>query len=406
MLFKEINEQEFKNISENIDCKNFFQTTMMMKRYELEKKEYYLVGVEKDKKIVAAALLVEGGKKVFGKKVFNAYKGPLLDYQDKSLLKFFLNELNNFVKEKNGYMLYIDPYIVSQTRNSDGDVIDGVDNLHVKKEIEELGYNYIGEYTQVKWNYCLDINGMSKEELFKTFKPNTRNNISKTLNKYVLDIRKLNIDELDEFKKITMDTCQRRGFADKSLEYYQNMYNVFDDEVSYFICELNIPKYLNKLEEENKIAEEKISNLSDSKSNSNKKIAFKHDIEANLKRIDEAKKLQSEKGDIIPLSCAMFILFGDEIVYLFSGSYDEYMKFNGQYRLQYEMIKFASEHNYKRYNFYGIRDLYEKNYEKDYGVYEFKKGFNGYVEELIGAYEIKVNYIYSVHHILKKLFKK
>ena len=82
------------------------------------------------------------------------------------------------------------------------------------------------------------------------------------------------------------------------------------------------------------------------------------------------------------------------------------MKFCGQYRLQYEMICYASQHNFKRYNFYGIRDLYEKNYSKDYGVYEFKKGFNGYVEELLGAWEIKVNFVYTIHFILKKIFKK
>ena len=44
---------------------------------------------------------------------------------------------------------------------------------------------------------------------------------------------------------------------------------------------------------------------------------------------------------------------------------------------------FAADNGYKRYNFYGIQDVFNPK-GKDYGVYEFKKGFGGYVEELIG----------------------
>ena len=46
------------------------------------------------------------------------------------------------------------------------------------------------------------------------------------------------------FKKITEDTCNRRGFKDKTLTYYQNMYNTFKDQVVFYICELDIPKYI------------------------------------------------------------------------------------------------------------------------------------------------------------------
>ena len=56
---------------------------------------------------------------------------------------------------------------------------------------------------------------------------------------------------------------------------------------------------------------------------------------------------------------------------------------------------FLENNNYKRYNFYGIKDVFDKN-GKDYGVYEFKKGFNGYVEELFGAYETGTNLTYII----------
>src|SRR5574344_1993110 len=402
MIFQEITEDEFKTFSENIACKNFFQTVMMLHSYQENKEEYYLVGVKENDNLVAASLLVVYGRTFFNKKVFNAYKGPLLDYNNNKLLAFFMNQLKIFVNEHNGYLIYIDPYIVSESRDTDGTPTKVINNLKVKDELINLGCQYIGEYTQVKWNYCLDINNLSKEELFKT---NTRNNINKTLNKYLLNIKKLSYDELGEFKKITEDTCKRRGFPDKPLSYYQSMFKFFKDQVVFYICELDIPKYIKHLEAENNVNQLKIDNLSDGPSNKNKKMALRTEMDGNLKRIAEANKLAEEKGNIIPLSAAMFILFGSEIVYLFSGSYDEYMNFCGQYRLQWEIISYACDHHYQRYNFYGIKDLFNPQ-GKDYGVYEFKKGFSGYVEELLGTFVMPVNFLGKLTLWYKKLFKK
>jgi lipid II:glycine glycyltransferase (peptidoglycan interpeptide bridge formation enzyme) len=50
----------------------------------------------------------------------------------------------------------------------------------------------------------------------------------------------------------------------------------------------------------------------------------------------------------------------------------------GAYHLQWEMIKFAKAHHIDRYNFYGITGDFSESSE-DYGVQQFKKGFNAHV---------------------------
>ena len=206
---------------------------------------------DNDKVVAASILVAYKESKYFNNKTFNAYKGFLMDYSNNELLKFFTKEIKKFIKSKKGFRLYIDPYIVSEQRDTDGKIVEGgINNLSVKDSLLTLGYHYIGEYTQVKWNYCLDIEGKTKEELFKTFKPNTRNNINKTLNKYLLNVRKLTLEELPLFKKITEDTCARRGFKDKTLKYYQDMYKAFKDKVVFYICELDCDKYITNLEKE------------------------------------------------------------------------------------------------------------------------------------------------------------
>ena len=104
----------------------------------------------------------------------------------------------------------------------------------------------------------------------------------------------------------------------------------------------------------------------------------------------------------------MFILYGDEVIYLFSGSDEKYMKeYNAQYLIQWHMIKYAAKHNFKRYNFYGINGLPDPN-SKDNGIYDFKKGFTsettGRVTELLGAHELPVNRpFYELHALLHRL---
>lgn len=338
------------------------------------------------------------------KKTFESYKGYIMDYSNEELLKFFTEEIKKFLKEKNGLRLIIDPYIVNVSRDMDAKETGEVDNRYIADCLKKLGYYLNENGAQVKWCYCLDINGKTSDELFKEFRSSTRNNINKTITKFKLNIRDLEKNQLHEFKKITEDTCDRREFQDKTLQYYEDMFDAFKDNVVFKICELNCEEYISNLREEINEYNRKINELSDSSSNRKKKEEFKKQLEANENKIKEVEDLQKEKGNVIPLSAAMFILYGDEIVYLFSGSYEEYMKFCGQYRLQWEIIKYAADHGYKRYNFYGIQDVFNPQ-GKDYGVYEFKKGFGGYVEELLGSYIIDIDPKAKIYNFLRKVKK-
>ncbi len=408
MKFVELKEEEFMEFVNSRPEKNFFQTIKMFNRLKKEGTEVYLVGVKDKKKVVAASLIAATGQKFMGKKAYEAYKGFVMDYSDKSLVKFMTGEVSRFLKEKNALKLIIDPYIVNVSRDADANIVDGVDNREIKTYLESLGYKYNEHGAQVKWTYCLDIDGKSTDELMKDMRGSTKTHIKKTISKFKLDIRTLSKEDLPEFKKITSDTCDRRHFADKSLEYYQDMYDAFGDEITFKICDLNCDTYLEVLNNEISEYEEKIERLVDNESNKKKKEQMRESILSNKKKVEEVTKLKEEKGNIIPLSAAMFILYGDEICYMFSGSYEEYMPYYGQYAIQWDIIKYAVEHGYKRYNFMGIHDVFNPD-GKDYGVYWFKKGFGGYVEELLGTFELSLspaNRLYECLRGIKKIIKK
>lgn len=384
--FLEISQKEFQNFVNKSDQNQFMQSSYMKKYYDLKGHENYTIGVKKEGKLVAAALIYLEST-FLGYKKFAIYKGFVLDYTDKELLEYITKETKLFLKNKKAYMFTIDPNIIEIERDSDANILEnGKNNYEVIDYLKSLGYKKSKTNIQIKWTYVKDINGMSSDEIFKSFKQNTRNIINRTINKYKLNIRDIKYDDLKEFKKITQDTCDRRGFNDKSLTYYQNMIKSFDDKVVFKIAELNCDTYLSDLYNEQKEYKLKIEKIN---SNNSKKENYVKELENINKKINEVEKLKKDKGNIIPLSCAMFILYGNEVIYFSSGSYKEYMQYYGQYILQWEMIKYACDNNYKRYNFYGIMDVFDKN-GKDYGVYEFKKGFNGHVNELLGEYNFVI----------------
>ena len=351
MNFITLTPEQFRKFADKYPDKSFYQTPEIANlRAENGWTPYYF-GVEEDGKIKAASMVV--AKPAFlGKSIYYVPGGPLIDYEDEHLTEFFFKNLKNYAKSHNGYILHIEPYYEKIARDRDGEPKEGGFN-HEKasQNLSKLGFIQLAESDEPKYSFALELEGQTADKIFADMKRNTRNHIRKA-EKMDVKIRELKREELSIFKQITESTSARRNFTDKPLSYYETMYDLFH------------PK-------------------------------------------GEVKFMLAEASGI-PLSAAMFMTYGDEVIYLFSGSDEKYMKdYNAQYLIQWHMIKYALKNGFKRYNFYGIQGLPDKS-SKDYGIYDFKKGFTstetGRVIELLGAHELPVNSIfYNLHHLLSKL---
>ena len=395
MELVEINKEEFNNLAKNFTCKNFFQKSNIGESLKERNKKVYYLGL-KENNIMQAITMIYEGNTFLGKKEFICLKGFLCDYNNHEVVKEFRMKLIDFVTLHGGFKLTIDPYINEVERDIDGKIVEnGNNNYEVIKFLKDIGYNKSKIDIQVKYNFCLDLKNKTEEEIFKNFKQNTRNLINRALRDGV-EIINLKYEELPIFKQITEDTSKRRGFLDKSLEYYQSMYKVFQDKVVFKLARLNINKHLEYLNNLKKDYEEKIAKISGI---NKKKDNYEFELENVKKKIEKVQSLPSENG-YLNLAVAMFMLYGDETIYLFSGSNDLYNEYGGAYLIQWDIIKYGIENNYRRHNFFGILNYNSPN-SKDYGVYLFKKGFNGYVEELIGEYYICTNSLISKIYKLK-----
>ena len=392
MKFITLDPDTFRKFADKSKYKSFMQTPEIAALREKNGWTAYYFGVEEAGKLKAAAMLV--AKPTFlGKSTYICPGGPLLDLEDTTTANFFFRHLKKYIKSHNGYVLHISPYYELIERGRDGTPVEGGFN-HQKalNNLRNLGFTPVAS-TQPKYMFALELKGRTPDQLFADLKRNTRNHVRKA-EKMGVVVRELKREELGIFKQITESTSHRRHFADRPLSYYEQMYDLFHKhgQVMFMVAECEL---------ENSDAKE------------SEEVHSRH-FATNEEQVSEVppvttgrdERAENEQSPI-PMSAAMFMLYGDEVVYLFSGSDEQYMKdYNAQYLIQWHMIKYAATHKFKTYNFYGIHALPSADHPD--GIYDFKKGFTsddtGRVIELIGSYELAINQpFYHLHRLLANL---
>lgn len=424
MEFSILNEKEFTKAALDLPCSNFHQTVRWGKLKEKNGWISHLVGVKEKKKIVAAALLLE--KKVLKKfSIFYVPRGYLIDFNNEELLKFFTEKLKVFAKERKGIFIKIDPYLIHKERDINGKVIEnGIDNSKVVEHLKSLGYLHTGfnlkhENMQPRWAFAINLENKDEKEVLDSMESKTRQLIRKN-ERNNIEIREIDEEELSIFKDIMNHTSERRNFIDRPFEYYKNMLEILKDNAKIYIAELNIENLLektkNEINENKKIIEEKEKEIEEKKKNIN--------IDKTKKKIEELKTLNQKldekvihyhkiidtDGKRIILGGIIYMIYNKEILSLFGGCYDKYKEFLSFYTIHWELIKYAIKNGYTKYNFYGISGDFEDKKDELYGLYDFKRGFGGNVEEYIGEFDLVINkpmyFLYKHGFALYKKIKK
>ena len=354
MIFGELTEKEWRGL--DFKCRSFLQSEEMWRRYQGEGREAYLVGVREGRKVLGAGLVTARPWRL-GRKIWRVAGGWLLDYDGErrqEILRALTEGVRKLAREKGAIAVMISPNVEAQPRDAECRAVAGKDHLAVKGELERLGYKYLGEYEQAKWQYVLELKGQTAEGLFNEFRSGHRWQIRRA-EKDGVRVRELGEGELKILKAIAAEAGERHGFLDPELEYYRSMKEYFGKQVKFVVAEIPAAK----LRQEREKA--------------------------------EGPEVTVEDGEMVPLAAAMFVNDGREMVYLYSGSARKYQKYGGAHLIQWEMIKEALATGCERYNFYGVRPVAGD------GVYKFKQGFRGHVEELLGTFALPVGALGKVY---------
>ncbi len=346
MEFGELGTEEFGKL--DFACRNFLQSREMYERYKELGREAYIVGVRKDGEIVAAGLIL-GRKWHFGRKIFRVPGGWVMDYDRadrKEILTHLTREARKFCKKHKGLALFITPNLESQPRDNDNRVVEGADHLAVKAELKRLGYKELGEFEAPKWQYILGLDGQTPEKMFQAFRNGHKWEIRRAERDGVR-VRELKEDEIAILKEIAAESGERHGFQDPEIDYYLSMKQAFGDKVKFVVAEMPAEKI-------------------------------------------EGVEVEQRTG-YVPIAASMFVTDNKEKVYLYSGSVRKMQKYGGAHLIQWVMIQEALKEGCLKYNFYGVKPV-EGN-----GVYRFKQGFRGHVEELIGCFVLPIGLMGKIY---------
>jgi peptidoglycan pentaglycine glycine transferase (the second and third glycine) len=370
----------------------------------------YIGAYEKDQLAAVSMIALLPSLKVF--KYAYIPRGFLLDWKNESLIKDFSNALKAYLKKKRVMYLSMNPYLSLQQRDKNGAVVEGGPNhFGARKALMDSGWLHMSDGTNYSgagdgfWMSVLDIKGKSMDQLLKEMDQQTRWSINRAA-KYDLIVRQAQSDEdYEAFQKLMEHTGARNGFDPKSESYYKNFVESYGDKADLLLCFMDIKRFVasqQKIYDESngqlQQVLEKLEAAPNNKKLLNKKKVLLEAMDLAQKKIEEAYALQKTHGDMILLAGSLFCKTEKELIYLFSGAYDEFFKYNAPYAIHYEEIKKAAESGMDTYNFYGISGNFQKG-EEGYSLFDFKRGFGCTVVELLG------DYILPVKPVLFSLYK-
>ena len=198
--------------------------------------------------------------------------------------------------------------------------------------MKEMGFSHNTggedfETIQARFNYRLYLNGRTETEIFENLHSKTRYNIRVAL-KHEVEVKVCDKSALDEFLPIMQVTGERDGFSTRPRAYFERMLDSLGENVRLYMA-----YYQGKA-----------------------------------------------------VSGAITTQYGNKTCYVYGASDNNHRNVMPNYLVQWEMIKWALESGCDVYDFQGVSGNLDEN-SPHYGLYRFKKGFNGQLDELAGEFD-------------------
>ncbi|WP_029452117.1 peptidoglycan bridge formation glycyltransferase FemA/FemB family protein [Clostridium algidicarnis] len=362
-------------------------------------------------------------------------RGFVADYNNKDLLIEFTEYLREFSKSNKVAFITIDPDIHLK---EDEKLI--YNSEKISGFLQSIGYNHKDsvnfEGIQPNFVFRLDLptsedKEAAKKKVFKNFSSKTRYNIrvaeERGLSYETYDKSNITDEVLEEFHKIMVVTGKRDNFITRNKEYFKEMINDLFPFSRLYMIKYSYAKDLERLTEKLKkqqdansravikieeikkellgdITEDKLEKLNKKlQDNENKLKESERQIEGFKNRMEDIKPYE---GQEFYISGALYLYYGGKAWYLYGASDDVLRDAMPNFLMQYAMINDSIDLGCYLYDFRGVSgDLNPEN--PLYGLYKFKKGFNGKFVEFIGEFDLVIKKpIYNAFKYVFPRFKE
>lgn len=394
-FIKNLSEKEYQSFWEKCPNNHFMQSYEWGQACKKNRNQIpCYVGLKNDKnELVATALLLKK-KTPLNMCYFYAPRGFTMDFNNNEVLTEFTKELKKYLKEENAIYLRLDPPIMYQEVNNDGEKIEnGKNNYVIYNNFLNLGYKHKGfnklyEGNQPRYTFRTYFNKFNSfEEVEKTFSKS----FSKPLKRsYNYDIEVYQANEVKTFHDLIKLISNKDGFNEYSYDYYNNVYTELNKKgyVKIYNVKINpcklIEKFTKELENE-------------------KKEERKAKIQKDIEYFKEISKNNKDEYTCASLICtysktgAWSLYIGNDEVATYTGTVN---------RLYYEFIKDAYENEYEYADLFGVVGDPKTKYKNLAGIFEYKRKIGGDLIEFIGEFDLINKPIwYKVLPILLKIYR-
>ena len=397
MQLKELEPKAFDNFVRTHKTKSHFLQSFSWGELVKEKRHlypYYLGLVNDDNEILAATLLLLK-KLPLNLCYLYAPRGFVIDFYNADLLETFSQEIVKFAKKKRAIYFKIDPDIIWQRTTCQGEVIEEEKKeKKVFNHLKKLGYRHLGftqnfETTQPRYTFRIDLT-QSLDEIISHFSKTTKQRLNKSeklKTKVIIGEEK----DLETFYQLMMLTEDRKDFVSYSLDYYQKLYQLFNqkDKATLFLGKVNLEETMEVLSKDLQELNTNINSLPKenlSKSAKNKEKEWTKQKEQIAREIEKYKHLETENGKEITISAHMILEYGNKAWVLYAGNHNILTETYTNYHTYFEHLKFCKERNLEIYDQFGtIGDLSKSN--PRFGLHEFKRKFGGDYIEFMGEFD-------------------
>lgn len=429
--FREIDSKELDEFSFNSPKGHIFQSS----RWANFKKEWgnkSLLTLDENNSIVLSCVILMRKLPFLNYKIGYIPRGFVCDYKNKELITKFTEFLKDFSVKNKIAFITIDPDIHLCENN-----VEIKDSLEICEFLKSIGFveNSSKNFENIQPNFVFRLNlpnGENKDEcklnILKHFSSKARYNI-KLGTERGLSVESYNFDELPDgkieiFQNLMEITGKRDNFIVRKKEYFLDMLKILNPycklylvKYSYETDKNNIYTKINKLKSNIDNLKIKLINLEDSIKNTedenklnkiNSKIkSINNEILLNDSQITSLENklisISSYKNKEVYLSGAIYLYWGNKAWYLYGASDNILRDTMPNFYMQYEMIKHSIDNSLNIYDFRGVSgDLNENN--PLYGLYRFKKMFNGDFVQFVGEYTLINNK--NIYALFKKVFPK
>lgn len=405
--------EQFDNFSVEHPLHSMYQTSHYG---ELMKKCGYNINyygfIDDNNNLLGATLIID--QILFASyKYAYAPRGFLIDYSNKELLKEATNKLKKFLGSKKVVFLKIDPPVINNKRDQEGNIIPSPYSNETISFLESIGYQYFGENKyfgtlKPRWNAILKVTGTS-DTMFENLDKNIKNKIRKAQSRGI-EVIQGNLNDIELFYSFVAKKHYR------NLKYYQDLASCFGNKLELYFAKLNTANYLKNIKiiyedeitENNKINIELQEKPGDNKI-TNKKINSDKLLNIYKNELITATNLleKNPNGIIIGVTAVIIGKYGVEL--LIEGQNPNFSLYYPTFLTKWHIIDKYSKLGAVFFDLNAITGTFEDT-NKYKGLNEMKLGYNADVTEYIGEFDLIINNtmyrMYSTTKLGKNKLKK